>query len=67
MKYRNGKLTKKWAIELAVLSLYVSISNGDIQNKEFDDALEVLEKHFNINKLYADFFPTIEEFKNANE
>jgi aminopeptidase N len=64
IKYRNGKLTKSRAIELAVLALHVSVSNGDIQNEQFDDAIEVLEKYFDIGKLYKEFYSiSIEEFE----
>ena len=50
MKYKNGKITKSRAIKLAVFALHLSIIRGDIQSKDFDDALEILENYYNINE-----------------
>lgn len=45
------KMTKKRALELAALALYLGISRGDIQMADFDDALSVLRKYYDIDSI----------------
>jgi len=61
------KMTKKRAIELAVIALHMEIASGLIQSEEFDDALEVLEKYYDIGKITMSVSPTIEEWLEENE
>jgi hypothetical protein len=56
------KMTKKRAMELAVLALELEISSGMIQMEIFDDALECLEKYYNIPRIRSEFVETPEEF-----
>jgi hypothetical protein len=63
-----AKMSKKRALELAVFALHLAIVSGQFAEKQFDDALEVLEKYYDIGKMYRDYSGSVEEFeKESNE
>lgn len=62
------KMTKTRAIEIAVVALSISETYGDIQGAPFDEALECLEKFYNISKLQSEIAPveSLEDFAKRN-